>query len=257
VARDTYAANLQNVGLVLDETETLLAAFVEAQDWQEVRRRALDDNLLGKRSTTTVRHILKVIRRRYLEPPSWLPTPDLVGRFFSRPPVSARAKTQVAFLYVLAEDRLVREAIQTLVLDPLPAHLHLEEALGFLRGLEREHATVAGWQPYLRRRWSSGLLTLLREVGFLDSSPSSPVRKPIVQPSAFALIACWLVAHTPTRRAGLDHDAFRYWALDDSERSALLRAGNERGWWTYAAAGGLLEFTPAFGSLEELIGALE
>lgn len=256
----TYAANLQNVGLVPGETQVLLSAYVEVGDWRKVRQLALEQNLLGKRSTTTVRHILKVVARRYLKGPEWLPDARSAGTFFARPSLPSRAKVQVAFLYTVAEDLLVQACLGSLVLGrPRPrsgTYLHLDEVLAFLRGLEAEHPELGRWRPYLRRRWASGFLSLLREGGLMAPAPSWTLSDPIILPEAFGFVFPWLVERTGSVRSALDHRALAWWGLDAGELRELLAAGQDRGWWRYAAVGCMVEFQPLLPPGGALIDAL-
>ena len=245
---ETYAANLQNVGLVAPETEVLLAAYHRADDWSVVRQMALEENLLGKRSTTTVRHILKVIARRYLKSPEWLPAPQTVASFFACDAIPSRAKIQVAYLYTVAEDRLVQVCLEALVLGhargPSNAYVHVDDVTDHLRSLGYEHPELGRWRPYLRRRWASGFLSLLRDVGLLGPAPASQLLDPVILPEAFGFLFPWLVEQTGTARTALAHQALTWWALDAAEKRTLLAAGHERGWWRYASAGSMLEFEP-------------
>jgi len=260
VGARTYAANLQNVGLVMAESQTLLSAYLQVGDWAKVRQLALEQNLLGKRSTTTVRHILKVVARRYLKGPDWLPPARSAGQFFAQPAVPARAKAQAAFLYTVTEDLLVQVCLESLVLPrPRPlsgSYLHLDEVLSFLRSLEPDHPEVGRWRPYLRRRWSSGFLTLLRAVGFMQPAPSWRLTSPVIFPEAFGFVFPWLVEQTGSARAAMAHKGLGWWALDAVEQSELLARGQDRGWWRYATAGSLLEFEPLHPSTEVLTHAL-
>lgn len=251
-----FAANLQNVGMVLGETEALLSAQRDLGDWAKVRTRTLDENLLNKRSTTTVRHILKVVRRRYLEPPAWLPR-DAAFSFFAAPNVPQRAKAQVAFLYTLAEDDLARTCLQRLVLDgPVGRFLHPNDVIDLLDVLGASHDELVSWKPYLKRRWAQGFLSLLRDGGFVEAVPSQRLIKPVILPEGFALVFPWLVVIEGSARSALSHPALFLWGLDDAAKASLLREGQQRGWWRYTAAGSMVEFHPQYSSVEELAGAL-
>ncbi len=254
----SYPANLQRVGLSMAETQALLSAYLEIGNWGKVRRLALDQNLIGKRSTTTVKEIVKVVARRYLKGPDWLPSAHAAARFFAGNGVPPRAKIQVAFIYTVAEDLLLQTCLESLVLArPLAGrYLHVNEVLSFLRSLEGDHPEIGRWRPYLRRRWASGLLTLLREIGMMEAAPSWRLTEPVILPEAFGFVFAWLVEHTGSARTALQHRALSLWALDPSERGNLLSRGQERGWWRYAAAGSLLEFQPLYHSTEELAHAL-
>lgn len=253
---ERFAANLQNVSMVLSETQTLLAAYCELGDWGKVREHALDENLLGKRSTTTVRHILKVVRRRYLEAPDWLPKAPAFA-FFAHPAIPVRAKAQVAFVYTLAEDVLARTVHQALVLSAGEgSYLHPTDVVRFLEIQASDHHELAMWKPYLRKRWAQGFLALLRNGGFAAAAPSWQLIEPVILPEGFALLFSWLVEHERSARAAFHHPGFQLWGLDDADKASLLRQGQQRGWWRYASGGAMVEFQPQYASVEELVGAL-
>ncbi len=256
----TYAANLQNVGLVLAESEALLGCYAQSGDWAKVRHLALDKNLLGKRSTITVRHILKVVARRYLRGPEWLPDGQSAGTFFAHPRVPSRAKAEVAFLYTVAEDLLVQSCLEQLVLSAPPGnletYLHAEEVVTFLEKLGTKHSELARWKPYLKKRWSQGFLSLLRDVGFVEPAPSWRLTRPVLLAEAFGFVFPWLAEATGSPRAAVPHRCLRWWGLDAAETRRLLGAGQERGWWGYASSGSVVEFKPARGPVEVLSDAL-
>lgn len=245
---DTFAANLQRVGLAANETQVLLAAYAETGDWAKVRQLAMERNLLGKRSTTTAVGIVKAVARRYLKGPEWLPDARTAGSFFAEPSVPARAKSQVAFLYTVAEDALVQLCLEGVVLGrgaPRSGRvLHPDDVLSFLRALETGHPELARWRPYLCRRWAQGFLALLRDSGFMEPAPSWLLSRPVILPEAFGFVFPWLVRHTESARAALSHRALRWWGLGPGELRELLAAGQDRGWWRYAVAGSMIEFEP-------------
>ena len=253
----TYAANLQNVGLVAAETRDLLAAYSESGDWRKVRHLALDQNLLSKRSTTTVSHILKVVRRRYLKGPEWLPGGQSAGSLFANPSVPERAKVEVAYLYTVAEDLLVQSCLEGVVFGslgkvPAGAYLHTDEVLAYLDELGAQHPELAHWQPYLKKRWSQGLLSLLRETGFMETAPSWKLVRPIVLPEAFGFVFPWLAKATGSPRAALSHPCLGWWGLERPEARRLLAVGQELGWWRYAASAAVVEFKPRYNPGEVL-----
>jgi hypothetical protein len=256
----SFAANLQRVGLVAAETETLLSAYATTADWGKVRELALRQNLLGKRTTTHTTEIVKAVARRYLRGPVWLPGPQSAAAFFVSPAVPSRAKHQVAFLYVLAEDVLASECLDALVATPpgssAGGYLHLDDVLRFLGVLATEHPELERWQPYLRRRWSQGFCALLRDVGFMEKAPSFRLASPVILPEAFGFIFPWLVEATGSIRAALDHQVLGWWGLDGVEKNQLLAVGQNRGWWRYASAGSMIEFQPHRPAGETLTHAL-
>ena len=255
----TFAANLQNVGLVPNETRVLLSAYVASRDWRDVRRQALEGNLLAKRSTITTRHIVKVVARRYLGSDGILPPGDLVARFFANRHLPDRARVQVAYLYTVAEDELVSTMIRSVLVPRLKtegASLHRDEVLRLLRGLESDHRELARWQPYLRKRWASGFLSLLRDGGFMAPAPSWALARPAILPHAFGFVFGWLASRNGSPKAALNHPALELWVLDTLEVRNLLGEGQDRGWWRFAFRGDLFDFQPTWRSPEELIDAL-
>lgn len=252
-----FVANLHRVGLAVQDTETLLGALLQTGDWPEVVHLARSENLLAKSGSGRTKAVLDAVGRRYLAPPDWLPTRDLVARFFTtRAPI--RAKAQVAFLYLLAEDALARTCLAALVLDR-PAtreSLYTADVVRFLEDLRSTHAELSRWSASTLKRWSQGFLSVLREVGFVERGTSNRLIDPVVLPEAFAFVLAWLIERTGSAKAAVDHQAFELLALDGTERRALLAEGHRRGWWRYAELGGAMELTFHAGTVEGLIDAL-
>lgn len=255
----TYAANLQRVGLVAEETRVLLTAYSRCGDWEEVRRQTVDGNLLGKRSTTTAREIAKVVARRYRTPGCSLPGLGHSARFFARAGIPERARTQVAFLYTVAEDELAAALLQSLVLHRLRADaatLRGGDVLQDLRTLEADHPEIGRWGSTLRRYWASAYLTLLRDGGFMLPAPSTTLTRPSILPQAFAFVFGWFARSNGSPKAALEHCVISLWALDPVELRTLLAEGQDRGWWTFAFRGDLFDFRHGCRSHEELIDAM-
>lgn len=246
MAGQGFAANLQRVGLAEVETEVLLSAYATAGDWGKVRELALGRNLLGKRTTKHTKGILEAVARRYLRGPAWLPSAQAVAALFASPSVPSRAKTQVAFLYTVADDALVQVCLEALVTSrsAVSAYLYVDEVLDFLRNVAADHPELERWQPYLRRRWSQGFCALLRDVGFMEKAPSFRLISPVILPEAFGFVFPWLIEAVGSVRAALEHEALGWWGLDVVGKNQLLAVGQDRGWWHYASAGSMIEFRP-------------
>lgn len=252
-----FVANLHRVGLVVADTERLLSEFNRTRDWAAVVAGARAENLLAKTGSGRTKAVLDAIERRYLSPPDWLPDTELVARFFTTA-VPVRAKAQVAFVYLVAEDALARRCLASLVLErPTDRqNLYTADIVRLLEDLRSSHPELDRWSASTLKRWSQGFLSVLREIGFVERGSLNRLIDPVIMPEAFAFVLAWLVERTGSAKMAIEHDVFGLLALDATERRALLAEGQRRGWWRYAELGGAMELALTHGTIEELIDAL-
>lgn len=255
----TFNCNLTRVGVVARETGVILGAYQRTRSWDDVRRLTLQENLLGKHSTTRAREIGKSVRRRFHEPRQSLPGAEQAARFFSNERIPERARAQVAFLYVLADDALTASVHDQIVIPRLTralASLHGDEVLQHLASRATESPELGKWSPSVRRKWASAFLSLLRDGGFMMPPPLQDLARPSILPAAFGFVFGSLASANGSAKAALDHPLIRWWAIDPAELRTLLAEGQDRGWWRFAFRGNLFDFHPEAQTPEALIDAL-
>ncbi len=241
-----FQAHLQRGGLGLEEMKRLLLAFAELGDVDEVTKRALRENLLGKTSGWMVKDMLYAFRRRFLSD-SGLPPADLIALFL-KGRVSEVAKNQVLFPYFVVTDPLVERCYRDLVLSRIsnPGQLTKEDVRAYLEELSAHHPELAKWSEELRRRWSRGFLTLLRRFGLMERSPGKGLKRLWLLPEPFAFFWFWFWERGGSFWFAAEQTLWELLQVNRQQMEELLVEGRLRGWWSYQRSGRIVEFQPRF-----------
>jgi Putative inner membrane protein (DUF1819) len=251
-----FRARLTEAGLAVEDSSHLCLEYVKTQDWKEVRRRAVRENLLDKGSEARITKLLRAVERRVIGAMPPLPCPRLVARFLASN-VSDAAKAQLLFVLATREDVALAEAYQRLVLPHLqsgsrkvPAKL---EILAFLEEAAQTRPEVAKWTNQTRLRWAEGFRLVLREVGVMTESASNheALNLPTIRVEAVCFL-CHAVAGTGiTGWAILRHEIMKLLLPNDADAVRAARSMQDRGWWTFAQNNEFVEFRRSQPSLED------
>ena len=247
-----FKANLQRGGTGLREMRRLLEAFAEHEDFERLKRQALEDNLLGKTSTSLIKDLLFAFKRRFLQP-SGLPPAPLVA-LAMRSPMADAAKNQVLFPYYICTDALVERCYRDLVLPRTgapKAELSADEVVNHLMALSETHPELRRWSEYLRLRWARGFLALLRHFGLMERAPHTRLQPLWLLPEAFAFFWLWFFGQGGSFWDAARHDLWELLQMGENYREELLVEGGVRGWWYYQRLGTIVQFQPRFPSVEE------
>ena len=241
-----FQAHLQRGGLGLEEMKRLLLAYAECGDELEVKRRAFEDNLLGKTSKRIVEDMFYAFRHRFLSN-SGLPSAELVGMFLKLP-VPEAAKNQVLFPYFIVTDPLAEKCYRDLVLS------RVNEPNPQLTSKEvREHleALSLKWSEKLKERWSRGFLTMLRRFNLMEKSPKKNLKKFWLLPEPFAFFWLWFWEQGGSFWSAAEHPLWELLQVDGQRMGELLVEGQLKDWWSYQRSGSIVDFQPRFQTLRE------
>jgi len=253
-----FQAHLHRGGLGLEEMKRLLLAYAECSDELEVKRKAFEDNLLGKTSKRIVEDMFYAFRRRFLSN-SGLPPAELVGMLL-RLPIPEAAKNQTLFPYFIVTDHLAERCYRDLVLsrinEPNP-QLTSKEVREHLEALSLNHPELAKWSEKLKERWSRGFLTMLRRFNLMERNPKTHLKRLWLLPEPFAFFWLWFWEQGSSFWSAAEHPIWELLQVDGRRREELLIEGQLRGWWSYQRSGSIVDFQPKFPTLKEwLVNAL-
>lgn len=252
-----YKADLQRVGSALDESIRFLSEFAKESDWDKVKAKVISENLLQKRSSTTVRGIIRAIRQRYIEAHPPLPEAHLLAKMISSS-IPYVAKVQILYPYICDSDTMVKDTILYLVKPTIDnsysPHLMHNQLSEFLNNQSRSHPEISNWSELLKQRWEQGFFAFLRDCEIMKPAPSLELIRPIIRIEAFTFFMLSLIL---TYRLPLD-DAFDnpVWSLyflNRREIEEFLVDVQAKGWIEYTKAGDIIELKTQFNSLEEWI----
>jgi len=257
--RVKFQAHLQRGGLGLEEMKRLLLVYTECLNELEVKRKAFEDNLLGKTSKWTINDMLSAFRRRFFSNSS-LPPAEFVGKFLKLS-IPEIAKNQVFFPYFIITDALVERCYRDLVLTKLNnpnAILTNKEVREHLENLGQNYLEIAKWTEKLKSRWTRGFLTLLRRFNLLEKNPKNNLKKMWLLPEPFAFFWLWFWEKGGSFWFAAEQPLWELLQVDEQRREELLIEGQLRGWWSYQRSGSIIDFQPKFLTLKEwLENALE
>jgi len=247
-----YKANLQRVGSLVDESLIALAEYARAGNWQEAEKIIRYNNLLSKRSSTTLQGILNAIRKRFLSNHEFLPSGDLLAKIVIKN-ISRIAKVQALYPYICESDPLIKTLILDVVAPKIKSSnsiLTKLDVLKFIEDQQKCHVELKKWSDYLKRRWVRGFLAFLRDFGIMERAPSNKLLKPLLRVETFTFFMFGLLQKNLASLEALRNHIWKLYFLEDFELEQLLIDAQARGWFYFSRAGDIIEVKPRYRSLE-------
>jgi hypothetical protein len=250
---------LTESGLAVEDTIALCNEYRSTRDWDEVKSRALKENLLGKGSRSRISKLLRAVERRIFDAPAPLDRPGAVTRFLAADAkVPAVAKAQLLFVLALLDDLALADAFRALVIPAAtgvaPRLIHMDDILRFLSQSAATRPEVGRWTAQTQVRWAQGFRLVLREAGFVaatDRSTAIEIRWPVVRDEAVAFLAHAIADGGVSGWAILRHEAMMNLLPTESGAQRAARALSDRGWWSFAQSDRIIEFRRNHTSLED------
>src|SRR5262249_29214192 len=201
------------------------------------------------------RHLLKAIKRRYLNAPS--PLLGIKELALVLPALASQtAKNQVLLPYLLLSDRAAFEIVRSTVVPCRQQgenRLLKDHILAALYTVFRLHGRKP-WGNALCIRWVEGLLSVLRDVGALGRGAEREKLLPYSgRPEVFSF-HLWGLYDGGLRGRSLYESPF--WCLlllDKQEAQQLTAVIAARGWWRLTTLGAAEEILPAFYSIGDWV----
>jgi hypothetical protein len=220
---------------------------------------ALRENLLGKGSRSRISKVLRTVERRIFEAVPPLDQPLAIARFLAaESKVTAAAKTQLLLVLTVSDDLAFGDAFHALVMPVANGTaskiLDSEAIPRFLSHAALGRPEVARWSEQTRARWAQGFRLVLREAGFVtssDKSASVEVRSPVVRDEVVGFLAHLIADGGVSGWSVLRHETITNLLPTESDALRAARALNDRGWWSFAQSGRIIEFRRNHASLEE------
>jgi hypothetical protein len=252
-----FRARLTEAGLAVEDSAALCAEYTRTFDWSEVRRRALEENLLDKGSEARITKLLRAVERRVLHALPPLSSPRPLAGFLGSPRVADTAKAQLLFVLTAREDAALAEGYWRLIVPALTGFSRRApakaEIVGFLKEVAQVRPEVARWTDQTRLRWAEGFRLVMREAGFLTTGPGNQeaLQPPVPRPETVCLL-CHAVADAGVSGWPiLRHEVLRLLLLADADAVRGARTLQDRGWWNFAQNDALVEFRRNHASLEQ------
>jgi len=255
-----YVASFQRVGAIYEETITLLKQFAHEGDWNVVKKRVFQENLLKKSSSAWIKDILGAVERRFFTNRRLLPSSRYISNFVSTN-ISKSSKIQALYQYVCNSDMMVDRLIGGLVGPPLSHYgiskLSKELYFEFFKEEAESHPELRLWAPSVYGKWQRSFFAFLRASSIMNKAPNFRIKKPVVRIEPFTFFVYGLL---DTKSSGLEVVKSPLWTryfMSEEDIEYALSSAQERGWLQYRRMGSIMELTPSYRSLEDwLNGAL-
>jgi len=249
-----YVASFQRVGAIYEETITLLSHFARDGDWNAVKEKVFQENLLKKSSSAWIKDILGAVEHRFFARKGPLPSSRQISKFVSSN-VSKSSKIQALYQYICDSDPLVERLIAGLVAPLLlkygTSELTKKTYYEFLGKESESHSELLTWSPSVSGKWQRNFFAFLRASGIMEKKPSLKIRKPVIriEPLTFFLLGLLQSGLAPVEAT--EHPSWDLYFLKKPEIERLLVEAQGRGWIYYSRAGDIVVLKPRFPSLEE------
>ena len=255
-----YTAAFQRVGALYDESILLLKQFAHNRDWEIIKRKVYQENLLRKNSSTWISNILNAVKSRFFVATEPLPNGEQLSRFIACD-VPRSCKIQVLYQYICHSDPLINRLITGLIAPLLFKYgtyrLTKQMYFDFLSKEKESHPELSKWSPSVYGKWQRNFFAFLRFSGIMEKSPSTKISKPIVRVESFAFFLYGLLDRKYSGLEVLKNPLWKRYFMKQEDIDYLLSLTQEKGWIEYHRIGNIVELSPAYRCLEEwLNGAL-
>jgi hypothetical protein len=165
--------DLTMCGLLPDRAEEIARLYREHGNWNQVKEIWFEERRANRSTKGSSQKIYRVLSSRFKNAPATLPNPSDLPAVLDTCS-SSRDKSQVLYLYLVADDALVRYAIhesaRRLVGDfPEPLDFSNETLTSVLNQFEYTDETPFDYADSTTERWCEGLRSVMREIGVLEN----------------------------------------------------------------------------------------
>ncbi len=174
---DEISMDLTTCGLLIEQAETLARLYATYLDWTAVERVWFDERLSNRSTRGSAQKIYRILSTRFKNAPSSLPNASVVPTILDDC-ATAQDKAQVLYLYLLADDPLVRYVVHEYVTRMAVGR---ERTLDFsntaiievLTRIEYTDGSAFDYAASTVERWCEGFRSVMREIGVLEGQENS------------------------------------------------------------------------------------
>lgn len=170
---EEVSMDLTMCGLLPDRAEEIARLYREHGNWNEVKDIWFEERRANRSTKGSSQKIYRVLSSRFKNAPATLPNPSDLPAVLDTCS-SSRDKAQVLYLYLVADDALVRYAVheyaRRLAEDfPEPLDFSNETLTSVLNQFEYTDETPFDYADSTTERWCEGLRSVMREIGVLEN----------------------------------------------------------------------------------------
>lgn len=170
---EEVSMDLTMCGLLPDRAEEIARLYREHGNWNQVKEIWFEERRANRSTKGSSQKIYRVLSSRFKNAPATLPNPSDLPAVLDTCS-SSRDKAQVLYLYLVADDALVRYAVheyaRRLTEDfPEPLDFSNETLTSVLNQFEYTDETPFDYADSTTERWCEGLRSVMREIGVLEN----------------------------------------------------------------------------------------
>ncbi len=164
--------DLTMCGLHVTRAEELVRLYDTYGNWNDVKQVWFENRLLNRSTRGSAQKIYRILTSRLKNAPPSLPNPGSLPTVFDSC-TTARDKAQILYLYLAADDALVRYVIHEYVSrfsasKPNALDFSNEALTSILDQLEYADGTSFDYADSTIERWCEGFRSVMREIGVLE-----------------------------------------------------------------------------------------
>lgn len=176
LAPDDVNMDLTMCGLLVDQAEELATLYREHGNWNDVKEVWFEERRSNRSTRGSAQKIFRVLTSRFKNAPAALPKPSRLPQILNRCE-TPRDKAQVLYLYLVADDSLVRYAVHEYIIQ---LHTASDKQLNFenqticelLSALKFTDGSAFDYAESTTQRWCEGFRSVMREIDVIDSQRS-------------------------------------------------------------------------------------
>lgn len=172
LSRENLSMDLTMCGLLPERAEEIARLYDEHRTWNQVEEVWFEDRRGNRSTRESSQKVYRVLSGRLKNAPASLPNPGDLPDVLDAC-ATARDRAQVLYLYLVAEDQLVRyvvhEYIQRLAAGTTDALDFSNETLNtVLNRFRYADGTPFDYADSTKERWCEGFRSVMRKIGVLD-----------------------------------------------------------------------------------------
>ena len=165
--------DLTMCGLLPDRAEEIAQLYGKHGNWNQVKEVWFEERRANRSTKGSSQKIYRVLSSRFKNAPATLPNPSALPAVLDACS-SSRDKAQVIYLYLVADDALVRYAVHEYARrladgSPEPLDFSNEALTSVLNQFEYTDQTPFDYADSTTERWFEGLRSVMREIGVLEN----------------------------------------------------------------------------------------
>ncbi|OGP47462.1 MAG: hypothetical protein A3K30_02240 [Deltaproteobacteria bacterium RBG_13_51_10] len=219
-----YSSRNTSKGALIEETGQIIAALSSGLPLEEVRKRALEGNILKQRTRISRKRVWDLIHYRLLtHKTSWV-LEDLKKTYLIKGRHSSDFIT-LLYLHYCLRDKLTFDFVTQIIWqswNQRKLDISRNDILAFLDTLSEAQPQVARWTLSSRRKLAGSILTALRDFGLLKGSQKKKIHKPPLPLSTAEHLLHILISEGLRGKEPVDDPAWRLFLLSADEVSNVL-----------------------------------